>query len=265
MAPNAAAAPPPSTVPSTLPEPATARSALKSISMLRRSISAPAWRWSTASCMPPSPRHEDGDPYHGWVLGFNASTFALPSNFVLNLTPNQVAGFTNSRGGIWMSGGAPAADAGGNNLYLSTGNGTFRCRHRRFELRRQHPQVEHRCRPCGGRLVHPGRSAVPLQRRQRSWCRRCGAADECRRRQLHRRRRQGRHLVRAAAKFPGSLWRKCFSRELQRAPGIQHRPRNPRRPPHSGTTRCTSPARDSDCRTTPSIPLPACSTREPPR
>jgi chitodextrinase len=68
--------------------------------------------------------HEDGDPYHGWLLGFNASTFALASNQVLNLTPNHVGSVTYSRGGIWMSGGAPAVDAG-NNLYLSTGNGTF--------------------------------------------------------------------------------------------------------------------------------------------
>jgi chitodextrinase len=68
--------------------------------------------------------HEDTDPYHGWILGFNASTYALVANGALNVTPNQVAGKTYSRGGIWMSGGAPAVDAG-NNLYLSTGNGTF--------------------------------------------------------------------------------------------------------------------------------------------
>jgi chitodextrinase len=68
--------------------------------------------------------HEDRDPYHGWILGFNASTFVLASNEVLNLTPNQVGSFAYSRGGIWMSGGAPAVDAG-YHLYLSTGNGTF--------------------------------------------------------------------------------------------------------------------------------------------
>ena len=68
--------------------------------------------------------HEDKDPYHGWILAFNASTYALVANGVLNLTPNLVAGYAYSRGGIWMSGGAPALDAG-NNLYLSTGNGTF--------------------------------------------------------------------------------------------------------------------------------------------
>jgi Fibronectin type III domain len=66
--------------------------------------------------------HEDQDPYHGWVMGFNEST--LVRTGVLNSTPNQVTGFNYSRGGIWMAGGAPAADAGGN-LYLSTGNGTF--------------------------------------------------------------------------------------------------------------------------------------------
>jgi hypothetical protein len=45
-------------------------------------------------------------------------------NAVINTTPNAVTGFTYSRGGVWMSGGAPAVDASGN-LYLSTGNGTF--------------------------------------------------------------------------------------------------------------------------------------------
>jgi chitodextrinase len=69
--------------------------------------------------------HEDVDPYHGWVLAFNASTYALVSNGALNVTPNKVGTtLAYSRGGIWMSGGAPAVDAG-NNLYLSTGNGTF--------------------------------------------------------------------------------------------------------------------------------------------
>jgi hypothetical protein len=68
--------------------------------------------------------HEDHDPYHGWVLAFNASTYALVANGALNVTPNQVGSFNYSRGGIWMSGGAPAVDAN-NNLYLSTGNGTF--------------------------------------------------------------------------------------------------------------------------------------------
>jgi len=60
--------------------------------------------------------HEDDPPYHGWVMGFDAGTLALQSKF--NTTPNS------GQAGIWMSGGAPAADSN-NNLYVMTGNGTF--------------------------------------------------------------------------------------------------------------------------------------------
>lgn len=68
--------------------------------------------------------HEDHDPYHGWVIGFNASTLAPVANAVFNSTPNQVGILSYSRGGIWMGGGAPAVDSSGN-LFLITGNGTF--------------------------------------------------------------------------------------------------------------------------------------------
>jgi hypothetical protein len=60
--------------------------------------------------------HEDADPYPGWVIGYDKST--LTQVAVYNDTPN------GGRGGIWMSGGAPAADQL-NNLYLITGNGTY--------------------------------------------------------------------------------------------------------------------------------------------
>ena len=68
--------------------------------------------------------HGDNDPYHGWVMGFSAGNLAVAPVAVWNSTPNFVGGFAHSRGGIWMAGGAPAADSS-NNLYLLTGNGSF--------------------------------------------------------------------------------------------------------------------------------------------
>jgi len=58
----------------------------------------------------------DGDPYHGWIIGYDAATLAQRA--VLNDSSDA------RRGGIWMSGGAPAVDTTGN-LFLSTGNGDF--------------------------------------------------------------------------------------------------------------------------------------------
>ena len=58
----------------------------------------------------------DVDPYHGWVMAYDAETLAPKA--VLNVTPNGV------EAGIWLSDTGPAVDANGD-LYLATGNGTF--------------------------------------------------------------------------------------------------------------------------------------------
>jgi hypothetical protein len=59
--------------------------------------------------------HCDWNPFHGWILGYNAST--LKQTIVYNDTPN------GENGGLWESGMGMAADAQGN-LYIVSGNGT---------------------------------------------------------------------------------------------------------------------------------------------
>ena len=60
--------------------------------------------------------HCDVEPYHGWVIGYDATTLAQVN--VYNVTANgQEASF-------WDGGAAPAVDAAGS-LYIGAGNGTF--------------------------------------------------------------------------------------------------------------------------------------------
>lgn len=59
--------------------------------------------------------HCDWGPYHGWVIGYDATT--LQQKIVYNVTPDGYYG------GLWMSGAGPSVDDKGN-IYISTGNGT---------------------------------------------------------------------------------------------------------------------------------------------
>jgi hypothetical protein len=60
--------------------------------------------------------YADTHPWHGWVIGYNAST--LDQVGAICTTPN------GGGGGIWQSSGGLAVDSAGN-LYVATGNGTY--------------------------------------------------------------------------------------------------------------------------------------------
>jgi hypothetical protein len=60
--------------------------------------------------------HFDQDEYRGWIIGYDGASLQQLS--FLDVAPGSGA-----KGGIWQSGGGPAADA--NHLFAITGNGTF--------------------------------------------------------------------------------------------------------------------------------------------
>ncbi len=69
----------------------------------------------------------DTDPYHGWVIGFNATTLQPVTNLVYNTTPNATVaafGANAAEGALWMAGDGLCVDAA-TNLYFETGNGSF--------------------------------------------------------------------------------------------------------------------------------------------
>lgn len=71
--------------------------------------------------------YADTDPYHGWVLGYNATNLVQITNYVFNSTPNATVatfGANAAEGGVWMGGNGLCVDAN-TNLYFETGNGSF--------------------------------------------------------------------------------------------------------------------------------------------
>ena len=70
--------------------------------------------------------HCDIIPYHGWIVGYNAST--LQREIVFNDTPE------GGNGGLWESGMGLAADNAGN-MYAAVGNGTVGVNNNTSDLR----------------------------------------------------------------------------------------------------------------------------------
>ncbi len=71
--------------------------------------------------------YADTDPFHGWVIGYNATNLLQLTNQVFNTTPNSTtAAFGPNAGeaGIWMGDGGLAVDDS-TNIFFQTGNGTF--------------------------------------------------------------------------------------------------------------------------------------------
>ena len=71
--------------------------------------------------------YADTNPYHGWIIGFNATNLVQLTNYVFNTTPNSTIatyGANAAEGGIWMGGGGLSVDEN-TNLFFETGNGIF--------------------------------------------------------------------------------------------------------------------------------------------
>ena len=69
----------------------------------------------------------DTDPYHGWIIGYNASNLQLLTDHVFNTTPNATReqfGPHAGEGALWMGGNGLCVDADAN-LYFEVANGSF--------------------------------------------------------------------------------------------------------------------------------------------
>jgi uncharacterized repeat protein (TIGR03806 family) len=69
----------------------------------------------------------DTDPYHGWVIGYNATNLTQLTNIVFCTTPNATTnnfGVNAAEGALWMGGGGLCVDEN-TNIYFEVGNGSF--------------------------------------------------------------------------------------------------------------------------------------------
>jgi hypothetical protein len=69
----------------------------------------------------------DTDPYHGWVIGFNATNLQSSANYVFNTSPNATMadfGGNAAESALWMGGNGLCVDSS-NNLYFEVANGSF--------------------------------------------------------------------------------------------------------------------------------------------
>jgi uncharacterized repeat protein (TIGR03806 family) len=69
----------------------------------------------------------DTDPYHGWVIGYNATNLVQLTNYTFCTTPNattNVFGVNAAEGALWMGGGGLCVDEN-TNIYFEVGNGSF--------------------------------------------------------------------------------------------------------------------------------------------
>src|ERR1700722_11098970 len=75
----------------------------------------------------PYASYADTDPYHGWILGFNATNLQLMTNYIFCSTPDATTndfGPHAGEGGIWMGGNGLCVDAN-TNIFFEVGNGSF--------------------------------------------------------------------------------------------------------------------------------------------
>ena len=71
--------------------------------------------------------YADTDPYHGWIIGYNATNLAQLTNSIFCTTPNATMaafGANAGEGALWMGGNGLSVDTN-NNLYFETANGSF--------------------------------------------------------------------------------------------------------------------------------------------